>query len=158
VPELSAHVTQRLIEVLDCTVTLRSGVRDRSTQVSVVVSTGWNPHHVDEADRELLARYVWGAPDEEGWLTAQVAALHGYLFELEPRAALYHVCSARDSSARRRLRAQTSLSVAYRRARSTPARHRVGLLAKYVGVITESDASCSTLSKATRLDLPDERA
>jgi hypothetical protein len=25
---------------------------------------------------------VWGEPDEHGWLTVQVAALHGYLVDL----------------------------------------------------------------------------
>jgi hypothetical protein len=69
VPELSAHLTQRLIEVLDCTVTLRRRVEDRSTQVSVVVTSGWHPDHVEQADQELLARHVWGEPDEDRWLT-----------------------------------------------------------------------------------------
>jgi len=82
VPELSAHLTQRLIEVLDCTLTLRRGVEDRFTQVSVALTSGWHPDHVDAPDRELLARHVWGEPDEDGWLTVQVAALHGYRFDL----------------------------------------------------------------------------
>jgi hypothetical protein len=30
----------------------------------------------------LLARHVFGGPDEEGWHTAQVVALHGHLLEL----------------------------------------------------------------------------
>ena len=81
-PELSAHLTQRLIEVLDCTLTLRRGVEDRFTQVSVALTSGWHPDHVDAPDRELLASHVWGEPDEDGWLTVQVAALHGYRFDL----------------------------------------------------------------------------
>jgi hypothetical protein len=50
--------------------------------VSVVVTSGWHPDHVEQADPELLARQVGGEPDEDRWLTVQVAALHGYLFDL----------------------------------------------------------------------------
>ena len=50
--------------------------------MSVVLTSGGHPDHVDAADRELLARHVWGEPDEDGWLTVQVAALHGDLFDL----------------------------------------------------------------------------
>ena len=73
---------QRLVEVLDCTLTLHRGVDDQSTRVSVTVTCGWNRDDVEGADRDLLAGRVWSEPDEEGWLTAQVAALHGYLFDL----------------------------------------------------------------------------
>jgi hypothetical protein len=53
-----------------------------------VLTSGWHPDNVEEADRELLARQVWGEPDEDRWLTVQVAELHGYLFDLsEPDLA-----------------------------------------------------------------------
>jgi hypothetical protein len=73
---------ERLIAVLDCTVSLRRGVEDRVSEVSVVLTTGWDSDAPDGADRKLLARHVLGGPDEEGWHTAQVAALHGHLLDL----------------------------------------------------------------------------
>jgi hypothetical protein len=82
VPELSPHLTQRLIEVLDCTVTLRRGVDDRASELSIVLTSGWDADLPDGADRKLLARHVLGGPDEEGWHTAQVATLHGHLLDL----------------------------------------------------------------------------
>jgi hypothetical protein len=82
VPELSPRLTQRLIEVLDCTLTLRRGVDDRVSELSIALTTGWDADLPDGADPELLARHVLGGPDEEGWHTAQVAALHGHLLDL----------------------------------------------------------------------------
>ena len=46
-----------------------------------MVTSGWHPDNVEEADRELLAHHVWGEPDKDRWLTVQVAALHGYLVD-----------------------------------------------------------------------------
>jgi hypothetical protein len=82
VPELSPKLTQRLIAILDGTLTLRRGVADRVTELSIVLTTGWHSDAPDAADRELLARHVLGGPDDEGWHTAQVAALHGHLVDL----------------------------------------------------------------------------
>jgi hypothetical protein len=82
VPELSPQLTQRLIDVLDCTVTLRRGVDDRASELSIVLTTGWDADLPDGADQELLAQHVLGGPDEEGWQTAQVAAMHGHLLDL----------------------------------------------------------------------------
>ena len=80
VPELSAHLARRLIEVLDCTVTMRRGVEDRSTQVSVVLTSGWRPDHVDAGDR--LARQVWDGAGRGPLAHRAVAELHGELFDL----------------------------------------------------------------------------
>lgn len=82
VPELNLILTARLIEVLDCTVTLRRGVDDRLTEAGIVVTTGWQADDPGDIDRSRLTRRVVGEPDAEGWLSAQVVALHGYLLDL----------------------------------------------------------------------------
>ena len=52
------------------------------SEVSVAVSTAWDGQTVGDSDRGGLARQVHGAPDGEGWRAAQVAALHGQVFDL----------------------------------------------------------------------------
>ncbi len=81
-PGLSAALLSELTYALDCAVTLRRTGDDRLTQAGVVVNTGWDVDQFSENDRKLLARQVSGEPDEDGWLTARVAALSGYLLDL----------------------------------------------------------------------------
>jgi hypothetical protein len=82
VPDLTTRLAQRLIAVLDCTLTLRRGVDDHLSELSIVLTTGWDADALNSADQALLTRHVFGEPDEEGWHTAQVAALHGQLLDL----------------------------------------------------------------------------
>jgi hypothetical protein len=70
VPELGPRLTQRLIAVLDCTLTLRRGVDNRVSELDIILSTGWDADAPTGADRELLARHVFGGPDEHGWGSA----------------------------------------------------------------------------------------
>lgn len=81
-PELSATLTEHLIDALECTATLRLSVDDRLTSVVIVVTTAWDAATLYGAEQQLLSRHVLGDPDDEGWLTAQVAALSGYLLDL----------------------------------------------------------------------------
>jgi hypothetical protein len=82
VPGLSAHLTQRLIEVLEATVTLRRAVDDRFTQVSVARRQRMAPRPCRRGRPGTAGRHVWGKPDEDRWLTVQVAALRAYQFDL----------------------------------------------------------------------------
>jgi hypothetical protein len=82
VSDLNLILTARLIEVLDCTVTLRRSVDDRLTEASIGVTTGWQADDPGDPDRSQLSGVVLGEPDAEGWLSAQVVVLHGYLLDL----------------------------------------------------------------------------
>lgn len=79
---LTPALTERLIQLLDCTLTLRRGAEDRSTEVGIVVTTAWDPDTASAVDRSLLARHVRGEPDSEGWHTARVAVLYGHRLDL----------------------------------------------------------------------------
>lgn len=80
--ELSSDLTAKLIQLLDCTLTLRRGADDRSAEVGVVITTSWDPDTVEDPDRAVLTRHVQGEADEQGWHRARVATLYGHLLDL----------------------------------------------------------------------------
>jgi hypothetical protein len=80
--KLSRSVTDELTRTLDCTATLRRAVDDLLTEVGLVVACGWDTQTVGESDGQLLSRHVFGEPDHEGWLTAQVVTVAGYVLDL----------------------------------------------------------------------------
>lgn len=79
---LSPSITADLILTLDCTATLQRCAEDRLTDIGLVVTCKWNAESVDEPDGHLLSRHVFGEPDHEGWLTAQIVTVTGYILDL----------------------------------------------------------------------------